>query len=292
MNITRRIHLNPQSKGNLGKSFEAEFPHCAWLDQLGVQWNGSDLDDRHHTFAGRHKDAVRSYQLGNEQESKTALLSLFPAECSKTPRRFTSLTRFAPRRTRSSWRHWRNCRCSMSCAGRAGRWRGVDSLLPPLFPTDDTESMTNAGRLFLYAGDRVDYVIVHNPAKARGDLFKGSPLERQLAEFGAKTITLSTITLTTLLAAEKAEASAQCGLSFAELSRFEAGHLERLLAGEIQWAMQRMFLNKYDSIAESWFFANGAHSPNQKLPPQRERKIERPQPQLNFWRMIYDGHRL
>jgi len=76
MNITRRIHLNPQSKGNLGKSFEAEF-RTAWLDQLGVQWNGSDLDDRHHTFASRHKDAVRSYQLGNEHESKTALLSLF-----------------------------------------------------------------------------------------------------------------------------------------------------------------------------------------------------------------------
>ena len=35
MNTTRRIHLNPQSKGNLGKSFEAEF-RTAWLDQLGA----------------------------------------------------------------------------------------------------------------------------------------------------------------------------------------------------------------------------------------------------------------
>src|SRR5208282_4960387 len=86
-----------------------------------------------------------------------------------------------------------------------------------------------------------------NPAKARGDLFKGSPLERQLAEFGSKTITLPTVTPTTLLAAEKAEANAKHGLSFAELSRVEAGHLERLLAGEIQWAMQRMF-QQYDSI--------------------------------------------
>ena len=76
MNTTRRIHLNPQSKGNLGKSFEAEF-RTAWLDRLGVPWNGSDLDDRHHTFANRHPETVRSYQLGNEQESKTALLSLF-----------------------------------------------------------------------------------------------------------------------------------------------------------------------------------------------------------------------
>jgi hypothetical protein len=59
-----------------------------------------------------------------------------------------------------------------------------------LFPTDDTESMTNVGKIFFYAGDRVDYIIVKNPAKARGDLFKDSQLEKQLIEFGAKSITL------------------------------------------------------------------------------------------------------
>jgi hypothetical protein len=64
MNTTRRIHLNPQSKGNLGKSFEAEF-RTAWLDKLGVLWNGSDLDDRHHTLLQRYfyrlvSDTVRT----------------------------------------------------------------------------------------------------------------------------------------------------------------------------------------------------------------------------------------
>ncbi len=73
---TSRIHLNPQSKGNLGKSFETEF-RTAWLDHLGVSWTGSDLDDRHQTFAARHPDQVRSYHLGGDQESKTSLLSLF-----------------------------------------------------------------------------------------------------------------------------------------------------------------------------------------------------------------------
>jgi hypothetical protein len=33
-NITKRIHINPQSKGSLGKSFEAEF-RTAWLDYNG-----------------------------------------------------------------------------------------------------------------------------------------------------------------------------------------------------------------------------------------------------------------
>jgi hypothetical protein len=31
ININKRIHINPQSKGSLGKSFEAEF-RTAWLD--------------------------------------------------------------------------------------------------------------------------------------------------------------------------------------------------------------------------------------------------------------------
>ena len=99
--------------------------------------------------------------------------------------------------------------------------------------------MNNLLDLFWFAGDRVDYVIVHNPAKARGDLFKGSQLEKQLTEFGAKSVTLPAVTPTTLMAIEKAEAIAKRGLSFAELSHVEAGHLERLLAGEIQWATRQ-----------------------------------------------------
>ena len=182
MNITRRIHLNPQSKGNLGKSFEAEF-RTAWLDRLGIPWNGSDLDDRHHTFANRHPGAVQSYQLGNEHESKTALLKLFrrvlkdaaPVHVIDTRAQADALILGAIE----------ELQVLDICAEQGVR------LTFFLFPTDDTESMTNVGRLFLYAGDRVDYVIVHNPAKARGDLFKGSQLESQLTDFGAKAITLS-----------------------------------------------------------------------------------------------------
>jgi hypothetical protein len=270
MNTTRHIHLNPQSKGNLGKSFEAEF-RTAWLDQLGVAWNGSDLDDRHHTFANRHPQAVRSYQLGNEHESKTALLSLFrrvlkdsaPVHIIDTRAQADALILGA----------LEELQVLDVCAEQNVR------LTFFLFPTDDTESMTNVGRLFLYAGDRVDYCIVHNPAKARGDLFKGSQLEKQLMEFGAKSILLPAITPTTLLAIEKAEATAKRGLSFAELSHVEAGHLERLLAGEIQWAMQKMF-RQYDAIAD--LLLPTEFIPKEKSAVKSEKAKILPQPQLNY----------
>jgi hypothetical protein len=270
MNTTRRIHLNPQSKGNLGKSFEAEF-RTAWLDKLGVPWNGSDLDDRHHTFANRHPQSVRSYQLGNEHESKTALLSLFrrvlkdsaPVHIVDTRAQADALILGA----------LEELQVLDVCAEQGVR------LTFFLFPTDDTESMTNAGRLFLYAGDRVDYVIVHNPAKARGDLFKGSQLEKQLTEFGAKSVTLPSVTPTTLLAIEKAEAIAKHGLSFAELSHVEAGHLERLLAGEIQWAMQKLF-RQYDVIAD--LLLPTEFVPKEKPAATKEKVKTESQPQLNY----------
>lgn len=269
MNITRRIHLNPQSKGNLGKSFEAEF-RTAWLDHHGISWNGSDLDDRHHTFASRHQEMVRSYHLGNEQESKTALLSLFrrvlkdaaPVHVIDTRAQADALILSA----------LEELQVLDVCADEGVRFTFF------LFPTDDTESMTNAGRLFLYAGDRVDYVIVNNPAKARGDLFRGSALEKQLIAYRAKAVTLPGVTPTTLLAMEKAEAASKRGLSFAELSRVEAGHLERLLAGEIQWAMQKMF-RQYDAIADLLL-------PTKLIPEHPDAAIAVPglpqEPELNF----------
>ncbi|MBL9170817.1 MAG: hypothetical protein JNN07_24000 [Verrucomicrobiales bacterium] len=240
MKITRRIHLNPQSKGNLGKSFETEF-RTAWLDHHGISWTGSDLDDRHHTFAARHRDVVKSYQLGNGQESKSALLTLFRRVMKETAPIHVIDTRAQADALILS--ALEELQILDICADAGIR------LTFFLFPTDDTESMNNVARLFLYAGDRVDYVIVHNPTKARGDLFNASQLEAQLIDFGAKSILLPGITSTTLLAMEKAEMKAKRALSFAEVSHPDMHHLERLLAGEIQWALQKVFL-EYDPIAE------------------------------------------
>ena len=100
-----------------------------------------------------------------------------------------------------------------------------------------------------------------------------------MTDFGARSIGLPMLTPTTLLAAEKAEAIAKRGLSFAELSRVDPGHLERLLAGEMQWAMMRMF-QQYDAIAE--VLLPTALIPNQKSPPTTLSPASEPKPELNF----------
>jgi len=97
--------------------------------------------------------------------------------------------------------------------------------------------------------------------------------------FGARSITLPTLTPTTLLAAEKAEAIAKRGLSFAELSRVEAGHLDRLLAGEMQWAMMRMF-QQYDAIAN--LLLPTALIPKHKSARPVASSVAEPSAELNF----------
>jgi len=270
-NINKRIHINPQSKGSLGKSFEAEF-RTAWLDYHGIQWHGSDLDDRHHSFFDRHPDQVQSYKLGSDDESKSTLLGLF-RNVSRND---------APV-------HVIDCRAQADglIVQALDSLQIISSLATEgirftffLFPSEDTESMNNLLDLFYFAGDRVDYVIVHNPAKVRTNLFKKSNIEAELKKFGAREITLPTVTSITLLAIKRAEAKAGRKLSFAEAATPGAPHLELMLAGEMQWAMQQMF-RQYDVIADLLV-------PSEQIPevePQSEpaAKSSRPkQPMFNL----------
>jgi hypothetical protein len=239
-NITKRIHINPQSKGSLGKSFEAEF-RTAWLDYHGIQWNGSDLDDRHHSFADRHPEQVQSYTLGSDDESKSTLLGLF-----RNVTRSEAPVHVIDCRAQADGlivRALDSLQLLESLAAQGIRFTFF------LFPSEDTESMNNLLDLFFFAGDRVDYVIVHNPAKVRTNLFKKSNIEAELKKFGAKEITLPVVTSITLLAIKRAEAKAGRKLSFAEAATPGTPHLELMLAGEMQWAMQQMF-RQYDLIAD------------------------------------------
>jgi len=240
MNITKRIHINPQSKGSLGKSFEAEF-RTAWLDYYQIAWDGSDLDDRHHSFADRHPKQVQSHMLGNDEDSKSTLLGLF-----RNVARSDAPVHVIDCRAQADGlivQAMESLQLLETLANQGIRFTFF------LFPSEDTESMNNLMDLFYFAGDRVDYVVVHNRAKVRTNLFKNSALETELKKFGAKEITLPVVTSTTLLAIKRAEAKAGQTLSFAEVATPGTAHLELMLAGEMQWAMQQMF-RQYDKVAD------------------------------------------
>ncbi len=238
--IKHRVHANPQSKGNLGKSLETEF-RVAWLERHGVSWHGSDLDDRHATFSGRHPDQTKRYKLGNEQEAKAAFLALFrgilrepaPVHVIDTRAQADELFMAAV----EELNFFELC-----------QEHGIRTTFF-LFPSDEAESMRNFARLAKFGDEAVDFVVVQNPTKSKGDLYRGSKLEKALEGDGARTLTMPTITPVTLMAMERAEAKAGHGISFAEFASPESHHLERILAGELQWALTRMF-EQYDAMAE------------------------------------------
>jgi len=149
-----------------------------------------------------------------------------------------------------------------------------------LFPSEDTESMSNLLDLFFFAGNRVDYVIVHNPAQVRTNLFKKSKIEAELKDFGAKEITMPVVTAVTLLAIKRAERKAGHKLSFAEVSMPGNPHLDLELTGEMQWAMQKMF-RQYDAIAS--LLVSEEFLPGIQPQTEPEPKPTRPnQPMLNL----------
>jgi hypothetical protein len=270
-NITKRIHINPQSKGSLGKSFETEF-RTAWLTYRGVSWNGSDLDDRHHSFADRHPKEVQSYMLGSEDESKSTLLGMF-----RNAARSDSSVHVVDCRAQADGlivNALESLQLLESLAQQGVRFTFL------LFPSEDTESMNNLLDLFFFAGDRVDYVIVHNPAQVRTNLFKKSKIEAELRDFGAREITIPVITAVTLLAVKRAERAAGHKLSFADVATPGNIHLDLELAGEMQWAMQKMF-RQYDTVAS--LLVPEEFMPGIQIQPEPEPKpVRSNQPMLNL----------
>src|SRR5580658_5821113 len=271
MNITKRIHINPQSKGSLGKSFEAEF-RTAWLDYHDIRWNGSDLDDRHHSFFDRHPNQVQSYTLGNDDDSKSTLLGLF-----RNVSRSDAPVHVIDCRAQADGlivQALDSLQLLESLAAQGIRFTFL------LFPSEDTESMNNLLDLFYFAGDRVDYIIVNNPAKVRTNLFRKSNIEAELKKFGARELTLPVVTSITLLAIKRAEAKTGRKLSFAEVAYPGAAYLELMLAGEMQWAMQQMF-RQYDPLAD--LLVPEQQVPEVTLPPEPVAKPARcKQPMLNL----------
>ncbi len=256
--ILRRIHANPGSKGNQGKSLETEL-RCAWLDARGVPWRGSDLDDRHQTFHQRHPADVKPYKIGNEAEAKETFMGVFreilqdpaPVHVMDTRAQIDELFITAVE----------ELDFLALC-----REEGIRMTLF-LFPTDELESMANFARLVKFGAGVVDIVVVNNPVKAKGKLYFGSTLEATLKQYGAQTITVPGINYTTLRAMEIAEIKAGRGISFAEFASHESGHLERIMVREIQFTLSRMY-SAYDRIAELLLPSESAAKLREAAPAQ------------------------
>lgn len=160
-------------RGNLGKS-TVMAGIAGWLEQCGIPWRGFDLDPDHRSFARLFPESVQSVSLGDEPEGEVIKVLRAVHEMPVTlidPRAHLSGTVL---------RAWDMIRFPETFAETGGR------IVALLFPADDLEVMADLDETVSRLADRVDYLVVRNPARsARTRMFDGSELEAELVRHGA-----------------------------------------------------------------------------------------------------------
>jgi len=233
----KTIHINPQSKGSLGKSFETEC-RVNYLDALGIPWFGYDLDDRHSTFLDRHPDKVEMFSL--ENGAKDAILRLMARAMERPePVILIDCRAQADLLIRESFD-------SLGVFDRA-KQAGCQFVVS-LFPSDDNESLKNLADIARWGAGKASFVIVRNPAKARAHIFDASPMRASLIEkLNAKEIRIPEITSTSLQALEKLEREQRRAFTFGEFANGVEG-VDALITGEFAFLLGQM-ARQYTKIA-------------------------------------------
>ena len=230
--MTRVIHINPQSKGSLGKSLYFE-TFVAWLDALGISWKGYDLDDRHRTFSDRHPGKVALVNLDSEGPND-AILKMF-AEV------FQGSTPVIVIDTRAQ-----ADQLLLNAFGQLrifGRAQSADArFVFSLFPSDDNESLANFQQIVRLSHDHADYVVVRNPACSRGSIFDNSAMrDTILKKLNGIELTIPVVTNVTIQTVEQVERRERRTISFTEFAAGIDG-VDPLITGEMQFLLGSLAL--------------------------------------------------
>jgi len=227
-----------QAKGNMGKSIEAAARAC-WLNQRGIPWQGFDLDGDNRTLSRLFPSQVMLTPLNGQSEDLDELISILRKTTAKP------VTLVDPRA---------HLDVQLMKALSATHFFDIASvqnigITLMVFPLDDLDVMTNLDAVCQFCGKQVDYVIVHNPARApKTRMFAGSELEKELLDQGAVTITVPVLSEFVKLRLAKLEAGQQRGIPFNEAIGNDALGLDIMARGVLQDWLATMF-NQYDRIA-------------------------------------------
>ncbi|QSR87521.1 ATPase [Candidatus Methylacidiphilum infernorum] len=173
--IKHRFTLPLQSKGNIGKSTQASL-QIFWMNARNVSWQAYDLDSDNRTLSRAIPEA-KLVVLSEEPEAD--FLRIFRT----IPER--SVTVLDPQA-----HFFRVLLHSMDFAHFLdwGAQSGIRTTVL-LFPVDDLSVMDELAEIVEKFGDKVDYLVIKNRAKApKTRMFDGSQLEKELAALGAATL--------------------------------------------------------------------------------------------------------
>jgi hypothetical protein len=236
--VKHRLILPLQSKGNLGKSIETTARAC-WLCQRDVDWQGFDLDGDNQTLSRLFPDQVRLVPISGRTEDQDELVRILKKVTAKP------VTLIDPRaHLDGALKRALEATDYFRLADRQGV-----GITVTVFPLDDMDVMTNLDELCQFCGDRVNYIIVKNPARAAGTrMFDDSPLEKELTSLGAVTITLPVLSEFVKMNLARMEAEHERGIPFNEAIAEDGLGLDIMARGMLQHWIGDVF-NQYDRIA-------------------------------------------
>jgi len=114
-----------------------------------------------------------------------------------------------------------------------------------MFAADDPTAAASLAKTYRALGNRVDYIVVKNPARFRSRLFDESSLAELFRQKKVPTIQLPAITATTLQQIDAASAERKRHLTFAEAIKIPALHV--MCRHEIEHFLNRVYVQCEDA---------------------------------------------
>jgi hypothetical protein len=229
--IKQRLITCFQSTGRVGKSTTVE-AIIEWLNFAGIGWAAVDSDAEHRTLSRRYPEKVRFFDATESPDSFLKLLQTLPS----VP---VALADFPAQATEF-------------LLGAMEQFRGLDVLDAQnirmtvlLFVADDQTAQTSLAKTIRALGERVDYLIIKNPARYKSDAFDKSGAAEWLRERGTPIIELPGITTTTLEGVQIASREAQRFLPLAEAGKSESVPLSSRF--ELEHFLNRVFTQLEDA---------------------------------------------
>jgi hypothetical protein len=228
--IYHRLVTCFQSSGRIGKStvFEALL---AWARFAGIPVGAVDCDAEHKTLSKRFPEAA----FVDATRSNDEFLQLI-MELPDTP---MAIADFPAQSTDFLLGAMESLRVLDALDARQTRMTVL------MFAADDPTATASMAKTYRALSDRVDYLLVKNPARFRSQLFDESALAELFRKNKVPVIELPAITHTTIQEKELASAEKKKHLTFSEASRTLS--IPHICRNEMEYFLNRMLVQCEDA---------------------------------------------
>jgi hypothetical protein len=255
MKITHRLITCFQSSGRMGKSTVKE-GIITWARFAGISVSAVDCDAEHRTLSKKFPEAV----FVDATRSKDEFLQLI-VDLPDTP---LAVADFPAQATDFLLSAMESLHVLDALDARETRMTVL------MFAADDPTATASLAKTYRALGDRVDYVLVKNPARFRSHAFDESPLAEMFKRGRVPVIELPAITATTIQAIAVASAEKKKHLTYAEAVKVAS--IPQICRFEIEHFINRMLTQCEDAarvlVPDPATIKNKVFRPDQKTSPK------------------------